>query len=86
MFNRRKLVDNPRTASAGTVKDANGILLVDPKEIEKRWVEHFNSFLNIEAVIDLDVIEKLVQRPIIFELDQDIKLCDMKVALKQTKT
>jgi hypothetical protein len=85
MFNLGKLVDNPRTASAGTVKDANGILLVDPKEIEKRWIEHFNSLLNVEAVIELDVIEKLVQRPIIFELDQDIKLCEVKYALKQTK-
>ena len=45
----------------------------------------FNSLLNVEAVIDLDVIAKLVQRPIIFELDQDIKLCEVKFALKQTK-
>ena len=41
--------------------------------------------LNVEAVIDTDVTEKLVQWPIIFELDQDIKLCEVKFALKQTK-
>ena len=33
----------------------------------------------------MDAIEKLIQRPIIFELDQDIKLCEVKYALKQTK-
>lgn len=54
----------PITKATQAVKDLDGNVIVDPKEILQRWTGHFHSLLNIFSKVDESVLENIPQREI----------------------
>ena len=61
----------------------NTEVFTDRDKILKRWAEHFQSVLNRESTIDSDVVESLIQRPLVSELSGNPTQTEVKLAIKQ---
>lgn len=48
----------------------------------ERWKEHFRDLLNVEGELDLSVLDNLTPRQILIELDDEISMEELEVAIK----
>ena len=80
LYNLAKQYRQGNKAQSYTVKDVDGELLTDPKEIDLRWKDYFKELLNGGATVE-DEIEMIV----IDDTSHPIMECEVKEAIGQMK-
>jgi hypothetical protein len=61
------------------------VLLTEPDSIRARWVDHFSGLLNVPSEVDMSVLDRLEQRPVVHALDAPISMAEVVKACQQQK-
>jgi Reverse transcriptase (RNA-dependent DNA polymerase) len=86
-FEQIRTVFGPTSKSLGPVTCKSGTtLLRNPGEIKARWREHFSELFNLQSFVSPNVLDDIVQVPLVHELDVSPTLEEVSAALRQLNT